>query len=207
MISILRLPCTKTSHFNHRFPYGYLVTTSYQLQHLQWPEAHCPGSEDLQKCISKLCTCSAPIMWRAVCTRLRYKFTVACWSTITSDSTFMLSSCREQSEPDDLSRVAPCCHIASHCSRQCSTCVAQPIRAMRTWRHPYLPPVCHWQSCSSAPTRSPTIRVAFVSGLNLTAHATNWRQPCSSCIPSERAETCTPMYIPRIGKVLRVISN
>jgi|SaaInlV_125m_DNA_1040241.scaffolds.fasta_scaffold03144_6 hypothetical protein len=35
MISILRLPCTKTSHFNHRFPYGYLVTTSYQLQHLQ----------------------------------------------------------------------------------------------------------------------------------------------------------------------------
>lgn len=36
--------------------------------------------------------------WRAVSTRLRYKFTVACWSTITSDSTFMFSNCREQSE-------------------------------------------------------------------------------------------------------------
>jgi len=38
------------------------------------------------------------VVWRAVCTRLRYKFTVAFWSTITSDSDFMFSSCREQSE-------------------------------------------------------------------------------------------------------------
>ena len=39
-----------------------------------------------------------PLAWRAVCTRSNYKFTVACWSTITRDSYFMLSSCREQSE-------------------------------------------------------------------------------------------------------------
>ena len=32
----------------------------------------------------------------------------------------------------------------------CSTCVAQPIRAMRTWHHPHLPPVYHWQFLVSA---------------------------------------------------------
>ena len=37
-------------------------------------------------------------VWRAVSTRPRYKFTAACWSAITSDSNFMFSSCREQSE-------------------------------------------------------------------------------------------------------------
>ena len=35
--------------------------------------------------------------------------------------------------------------FASHCKCHCSTCVAQHIRAMRTWRHPHLPPAYHWQ--------------------------------------------------------------
>ena len=50
----------------------------------------------------------------------------------------------------NLSGFAPPYSLASHCNCHCSTCVAQPIRAMRTWRHPHLPPVYHWQSLVSA---------------------------------------------------------
>src|ERR1700750_651988 len=39
-----------------------------------------------------------PMPWRAVCTRPGNVFTAACCSAITSDSTFMYSSCRVQSE-------------------------------------------------------------------------------------------------------------
>ena len=35
--------------------------------------------------------------------------------------------------------------LASYCKCHCSTCVAQHVRAMRTWRHPHLPPAYHWQ--------------------------------------------------------------
>jgi len=38
------------------------------------------------------------VVWRAVCANLENVFTVAFWSTITSDSDFMKSSCRLQSE-------------------------------------------------------------------------------------------------------------
>ena len=33
----------------------------------------------------------------------------------------------------------------THCNCHCSTCVALPVRAMRTWRHPHLPPAYHRQ--------------------------------------------------------------
>jgi len=46
---------------------------------------------------------------------------------------------------DDFSGFAQICILAPHCDRHCSTCVAQSIRAVRTWRHPHLPPVYHWQ--------------------------------------------------------------
>ena len=46
---------------------------------------------------------------------------------------------------DDFSGFAQTCIFASHCDRHCSTCVAQPIRVVRTWRHPRLPPVYHRQ--------------------------------------------------------------
>ena len=39
-----------------------------------------------------------PMVWRAVCTRPGNAFTAAFWSAITSNSDFMFSSCREQSE-------------------------------------------------------------------------------------------------------------
>ena len=35
---------------------------------------------------------------------------------------------------------APPCGFAAFCTDHCSTCVAPDIRAMRTWRHPHLPP-------------------------------------------------------------------
>ena len=38
------------------------------------------------------------VVWRAVCTRPENVFTAAFWSAITSDSNFMKSSCRLQSE-------------------------------------------------------------------------------------------------------------
>ena len=53
-----------------------------------------------------------PSIWRAVCTRSVNIFTVACWSTITSDSSFMFSSCREQSE---LRRFLKICSDSHHC--------------------------------------------------------------------------------------------
>ena len=74
----------------------------------------------IQRCLessSRLCANLVPIMWRAVCTRLRYKFTVACWSTITSDSNFMFSSCREQS---GLRRKLRICSMLPYCFPLCS---------------------------------------------------------------------------------------
>lgn len=41
---------------------------------------------------------------------------------------------------DGLYRFAQRCRVASHCIRQCSTCIAQLIRTMRTCRDPFLPP-------------------------------------------------------------------
>jgi len=35
------------------------------------------------------------------------------------------------------------CEIAILCPVHCSTCVAQGIRGMMTWRHPHLPPAYH----------------------------------------------------------------
>ena len=68
--------------------------------------------------------------------------------------------------------------LASFWKNHCSTCVAQLIRAMMTWRRPHLPPVYHWQYLVSYEYKK---RVAFVQGLNQASHDTNWRQPCSTC--------------------------
>ena len=55
-----------------------------------------------------------PMVWRAVCTRPGNAFTVARWSTITSNSSFMHSSCRVQSELRYLLRIcltSPFCFL------------------------------------------------------------------------------------------------
>ena len=66
------------------------------------------------KCwVSKLRRQSISMVWRAVCTRLRYIFTAACWSAITSDSIFMVSSCRHQSELRRFFRICSNLHSCS----------------------------------------------------------------------------------------------
>ena len=92
---------------SHRFPYGYLVTTSPQSKTPPWyapirpPKAVC-GTSGTQKSwviIGPMLRAKPiPRVWRAVCTGPGYIFTAACWSAITSDSNFMFPSCREQSE-------------------------------------------------------------------------------------------------------------
>ena len=157
--------------------------------------------------------------WRAGSTRPRYRFTVACWSTITSDSIFMLSSCREHSEMGRFFLwFAPTCVIATICNRHCNTCVAQPIRVMTTWRGPHLPPVYHRQFGAGIQHIDQSLlgqlavwqypmRVALVKGTNQTSRDTSWRQPCNTCwlIVYPARSKLEPMS--RAGKVLRVVSN
>ena len=64
------------------FRYGYLVTTSPQSSAL--PSAAPPLR--LGHWLRALLT---PMVWRAVCTRPGNVFTAACWSAITSDSSFV----------------------------------------------------------------------------------------------------------------------
>jgi len=87
------------------------------------------------------------VVWRAVCTKPGNVFTAICWLAITSDSDFMESSCRLQSELrpflwGSLHVAASLLFVFGHCS----TFVAQVIKGMMIWRHPHLPPACRWQS-------------------------------------------------------------
>ena len=91
------------------------------------------------------------VVWRVVCTRPGNVFTAACWSAITSDSDFMQASCSLQSE------LRACFWVWLHLAASlpsikahCSTCVAQDIRGMMTWRHPHLPPCYPRQSPMSS---------------------------------------------------------
>ena len=73
------------------FRYGYLVTTS--------PQSSIPPSAASSLLLDyRLRVLPTPMVWRAVCTRPGNVFTVACWSTITSNSDFMQASCSLQSE-------------------------------------------------------------------------------------------------------------
>lgn len=87
------------------------------------------------------------MVWRAVCTNPENVFTTTCWFAITSDSDFMKSSCRLQSELRlffwDLLKTHA---SATLCNSHCITFVAQVIRGMMIWRNPHLPPIYHWQS-------------------------------------------------------------
>ena len=72
-------------------------------------------------------------------------FTVTCWFTITCDSYFMISSCRNQSDIDIFKDLLRLSIFASFCYIERITCVAQSIRVMRTWRNPHLPSIYHRQ--------------------------------------------------------------
>jgi len=126
------------------FRYGYLVTTSPQ-------SSAPPSTAGSLRLPHRLRVLQTFVVWRAVCTRPGNVFTAACWSAITSDSDFTEASCSLRSE------LRTCfwdwLHLAvSHPSIKvhCSTCVAQDIRGMMTWRHPHLPPCYPRQSPMSS---------------------------------------------------------
>ena len=73
------------------FRYGYLVTTSPQLLTL-------PSTAASNWFAHRLRVLPTPMVWRAVCTRPGNAFTATFWFAITSNSNFMYSSCRVQSE-------------------------------------------------------------------------------------------------------------
>ena len=85
---------------SRRFPYGYLVTTSPQSLILPWPAASLRLAHSLQ-------VKPIPMVWRAVCTRPGNVFTASCCYAITSDSDFMRSSFRPQSELRQLLGINP----------------------------------------------------------------------------------------------------
>ena len=92
-------------------------------------------------------------------------------------------------------RLAPTFVIATYCVHHCNTCVAQFIRVMRTWRHPFLPPVYHWRSPESVCTGD-----GFRSFGKLIQHVTT-RADDSHATPVKRC------FMSRTGKVMRVVSN
>ena len=135
----MRREKSKESKSSSRFPYHYLVTTSPKLGPLGSPailkivmhfSAKNPSSHSCQFNLI-----SPPWAWRAVCTKPRYLFTVACWSTITNDSCFMLSSCREQFELRMFFKNGSGSHLCfSLVLIHCNTSVALSIEAMTTWQ-------------------------------------------------------------------------
>ena len=147
------------------------------------------------------------VAWRAVCTRPGNVFTVICWLTVTSDSSFMQASFSLQSELRlALMGLAPPCGLAALCTSHCSAFLAQDVRAILTWHHPLLPPRCRGSLIRKIQLIT---RVALVKGLNPTSHDTSWRRPCNTCHLVPKA-LFTFIKIPRMsspGKVLRLTSN
>ena len=87
------------------FSNGYLVTTSPQLPNP-------PSAASSLRLDYGLRVFPALMVWRAVCTRPGNVFTAACWSAITSNSDFVQSSCRLQSE---LRRLLGICSASQLC--------------------------------------------------------------------------------------------
>ena len=118
------------------FRYGYLVTTSLQ-------SSAPPSTAGSLRLPHRLRVFLTLIVWRAVCTRPGNVFTAVCWPAITSDSSFTQAGCSLRSELGVcfwglLFLAVSLLFVDTHCS----TCVAQVIRGMMTWRRPRLPPRC-----------------------------------------------------------------
>ena len=144
---------------SHRFPYGYLVTTSPQSKTPPWYAPIRPPKAFVARLVHR------SHGWSLVRCFGRNQFPGCDGRCVQGPGTYsprhadprllaIPTSCSRVAENNpnwgNLSGFAPPYSLASHCNCHCSTCVAQPIRAMRTWRHPHLPPVSHWQSLVSA---------------------------------------------------------
>ena len=108
----LRLPCYDFTSVTHHlvthhseFHRKIVKLFAFSLEKSFW--------DDFKFKMKKLRRQSISMVWRAVCTRLRYIFTAACWSAITSDSIFMVSSCRHQSELRRFFRICSNLHSCS----------------------------------------------------------------------------------------------
>jgi len=131
------------------------------------------------------------------------------WLAITSDSGFMRSGCRPQSElRPDLMGLAPPCGLATHCSGHCTTCAAQSIRGPR-WLGvilaflPVIPGSSRWHL-------KHRVRVTQVLASKHASQDTCWQQPCSTCPnvlvgSSDFHQSFIGVSSP--GKVLRLLSN
>ena len=144
---------------SHRFPYGYLVTTSPQSKTPPWYAPIRPPKAFVALVVHR------SHGWSLVRCFGRNQFPGCDGRCVQGPGTYSPRHAdpRLLAIPTSCSRVAennpnwgnlsgfaqPYC-LASHCNCHCSTCVAQPMRAMLTWRHPHLPPVFHWQSLVSA---------------------------------------------------------
>ena len=87
----------------------YLVTTSLQSPVL-------PSLAPSKRLGYQLRVLQTPIAWRAVCTTPGNVFTLTFWFRITSDSSFMRSSCRPQSE---LRPILEICSTLRYCVSLC----------------------------------------------------------------------------------------
>ena len=131
------------------------------------------------------------------------------WFTVTSDSSFMRSGCRPQSElRGRLMGLAPTYVLATLCQPHCTTCAAQGIRGP-CWFSVIptfllvVPGSPLWQIKHRA-------GVAQVTPFKGATQATYWRQPCSTCsdilVRSPNFhQGFVGMSSP--GKVLRLLSN
>jgi len=101
------------------------------------------------------------------------------WLAITSDSSFMRSGFRPQSElGNSLMGLAPRYRFATHCQFHCTTCAAQSIKGPR-WFGVILTflPVIQGSPLWQLKHR---VRVAHVTPFKGASQDTCWRQPCST---------------------------
>ena len=137
------------------------------------------------------------------------------WFTVTSDSGFMRSSCRPQSELRPLLMgLAPPCGLATLCNGHCTTCAAQGIKGP-CWFGvilTFLRIDCGsllWHSPEKSEDKHRT-RVAQVLAFKLAPQGTCWRQPCStwtSVLVGSPPFLMDFTSLSSPGKVLRLLSN
>ncbi len=131
------------------------------------------------------------------------------WYAITSDSSFMRSGFRPQSElRDRLLRLAPDYSFATHCQSHCTMCAAQGIKGP-CW-FGVIPAFLLVVPGSSLWHIKHRVGVAHVTPFKGASQDTCWRQPCSTWV---NVLVGSPNFhrdfinLSSLGKVPRVLSN
>ena len=110
---------------------------------------------------------------------------------------------------EQVSRLAYFHKFATFCLVQCSTCVAQGVRGMMTWRHPHLPPVCNRQSFKIpfSSNKKQGLRSLRDLTQHLTTRADDSHAPPVCVFPKALLSFKRIHAMSNPGKVLRVASN